>query len=387
MCYNIYMGGYIELRRTQQAIMLGTIRAKFEEIAERETFINFAEKLTNKYFKYSIKKELEILEIVKKLFVDWLILAPVISRFKWLYKPGMHWGHVLTWIRRNVSYVVRNFYFITYQMNLDENEDKITKIAVNNAIKYAGINPKNKKFLEEEFYFISAIAKTTGLKSKLAKKILYPYLFLNIDFLLDKQIGFNKTIREKKILKGKNKNAYSYFRVLNRAIICSNKQIEEEIKIGNTLLKGKLKDLRKEKVKISDFVIFYEEFKDKKGALQVKLDKDRYTELKAEIKAIIENRGITPQYKLFNINRVVGDFIEKYKFAYSDSLKFFELNRWIRRIVRRKIAPTLGPSCLKHLYLPGAQDLTNELFLQRTNPFWELKISEERYLQWWNPYI
>ena len=365
---------YYDLRNTQKSIMLGTIRSSFKEISQRNTFQKFADLLLQKYFKKSVKKELETVEIAKRLFVNYLILAPLLT-FKWLYKPGMHAGHIFTWIRRNVN--AKNFFYLNIKLKKQGDIEEITNNAVNNAMKYCKIANKNMKWLEEELYFITAIAETKGLKAQLAKKILDQFYFLDLDFQLQKELGFNKTIREKKILKAQKKDVYSYFRVLDNVFIMSNKK--------SKLFEKNFIDLREEKGKVYSFIISCIE-ENNKFYLEVKLDKDKYSELKAEIKSIIDSQA-NMSHKLFSINKVCGDFIEKYKYAYSSKIEFFELNRCIRKIVRRKIAPTLGPTCLKHLYIPSAGDLTNDLYMQRINPFWDLKIPQERYIQWWTPYI
>jgi len=372
--YNIYNMKYYDLRNTQKSIMLGTIRSSFKEISQRNTFQKFADLLLQKYFKKSVKKELETVEIAKRLFVNYLILAPLLT-FKWLYKPGMHAGHIFTWIRRNVN--AKNFFYLNIKLKKQGDIEEITNNAVNNAMKYCKIANKNMKWLEEELYFITAIAETKGLKAQLAKKILDQFYFLDLDFQLQKELGFNKTIREKKILKAQKKDVYSYFRVLDNVFIMSYKK--------GKLFDKNFIDLRKEKGEVYSFIISCIE-ENNKFYLEVKLDKDKYSELKAEIKSIIDSQA-NMSHKLFSINKVCGDFIEKYKYAYSSKIEFFELNRCIRKIVRRKIAPTLGPTCLKHLYIPSAGDLTNDLYMQRINPFWDLKIPQERYIQWWTPYI
>ena len=94
------------LRRAQKRIAERNF-SRFCEFSYRNAFLSFAEILARKFFS---KTKENTLQNIKRAYLDWLLLAPLLASYKWLPKPGMHRGHFLTWLRRNCNIQTRQWF-------------------------------------------------------------------------------------------------------------------------------------------------------------------------------------------------------------------------------------------------------------------------------------
>ena len=354
------------LRRAQKRIAERNF-SRFCEFTYRNCFTSFAEILTQKFFP---KAKESLSENIKRAYIDWLVLAPIISSYKWLPKPGMHRAHYLTWARRNCNILTRQWFFVQIKLQLPSQEELVRR-AVTNACQVAGV--KDIYWLEQEFQFLAHLCFSSGLKSRLAKWILLPWAFLDIDKELDKKLEHSKHGWAKEIARAGKKGSASYFRLGNEIWIFATEEIAEKINLP-------WKDLRNEKANALDYIIWYEEGviqKQRKktvtGGLQIALQEKILQEIKNEAKAIAHHRSMSPKKKFFKLNELAKKFIKKHRFAVSAGMQFLEIGRIFKDLVRSKIAPTLGPEAIGKGFYPKPDDIDRSLYFKRFNPFFDPK--------------
>lgn len=375
-----HLYGY--LRRGQKRLAEGRVN-RLSEFSQRDTFQKFAWKLTKKFFGSTVKKKKSVVEHIHRAYVDWLVLAPLISSRKWLPKPGMHRGHYLSWIRRVCNKGTRQWFFAKHTFDLPPADEMARRAAIN-ACEIIGV--RDNYWLEEEFEFLAWLAHTDGLKARLARWIILPWVFLDEDLRWDEVLHFRLPGWEKEVARAGKRGSSSYLRLGHEVWIFASEKLAEQVDLP-------WKDLRKEKADVLDYTIWYEERvvteRGKKrlaGGVQISLQKEVISRVRAEAKAIA-HRDIPPGYKLYLLNNLAKSFISTHQYAISAGKQFIEVGRFFKDLVQRRIAPTLGPEAVKKGIYPSAGDIDRSLYLRKLNPFWDTKEpGEEEYVLWWTPY-
>lgn len=358
------------LRRTQKRILERGFR-KLSEFSQRDTFHRFAQRLTRRFFPEAVKKDLVMVEYVERAYVDWLILAPLLASYKWIPKPGMHRGHYLTWARRNCNKRTRQYFFARIEFPLPD-MDSMAERAVKNACELLKL--KDEEWLREEFGFLSWLSTTDGLKARLARWILLPWVFLDEDFRLDDLLFHSIPGWNKEVARAGKKGSASYFRLGNEAWVFASERMTEKVDLPWV-------DLRKEKARALDYLFWFEK------TLQIGLSEEVMTEAKTEIKAIANHKGINPHYRLYLLNRFAKDFILKHKHAVSAGPQFKTLGAILKRFVKRKIAAVLGAEYVSKGIYPGYGDIDRSLYFRKLNPFFDVREpGEEEFQAWWSPF-
>ena len=371
------------LRRSQKRILERNF-SRFREFSERDTFRRFARILTEKFFPETVKKGAAVEEYIERAYVDWLILAPLIASYKWLPKPGMHRGHYLTWARRACNKQTRQWFFVRVILEVPDREE-LARRATINACELVRLN--DVYWLEEEFSFLAWLAHSGGLKGRLARWILFPWAFLDVDHEYDEVLGHSLSGWEKEVARAGKKGSASYFRLGNEIWIFATREVAERVQFPWV-------DLRERRSEALEYEFWYEEGvryregrKRLSGGLQIALRGEILRGFRNEAKAIAHHRSMNPHYKLYRLNELAKDFIQTHRYAVSAGMQFLELGRLIKDLVQSKIAPTLGPDAVKKGIYPGPQDIDRSLYFRKLNPFYETKEpSEEEYILWWTPY-
>jgi len=371
------------LRRAQKRILERNFTS-LREFSCRDTFLLFARRLTEKFFPETVKKKTATEEYVERAYVDWLILSPLLGSYKWLPKPGMHRGHYLTWARRSCNKQTRQWFFASVKLSIPDVEE-MAKRAVINACEIVQL--RDVYWLEEEFKFLSWMAHSDGLKARLAKWILLPWVFLDEDMRFDALLKFSYPGWKKETARAGKEGSASYFRLGSEIWIFASQKLAEKVDLPWT-------DLRENRSSALEYVFWYEEGvryeggkKKPSGGLQIALQDEILKQFKAEAKAIANHRSMNPHYKLYRLNELARRFIQIHKYAISAGIQFFEAGRIVKDLVQKKIAPILGPDAVKKGIYPGAADIDRKLYFHRFNPFFDPKDpSEDEFILWWNPY-
>lgn len=147
-------------------------------------------------------------------------------------------------------------------------------------------------------------------------------------------------------------------------------------------------DLRKDPGQILNYNIKYSETphgKKIKGGLNIWINEDTYNVAKYEIKRIIQTDHNSDK-KIFFINKFLANYVKRHKYAVSAGLQLSELSKYASKLVRKKIAATDGREILHKLYQFDDKSIDKNLYLPNTNPFFDIRLNEERYFFFFSPY-
>lgn len=91
------------MRRAQRSLALAGRHTNLLRYLERDSFQNVAGALVDRYMPRSSKKQLEIAEVFRELYVTWLVLAPISNRVQGYWRPWWSPGVVTSWMRIQVN--------------------------------------------------------------------------------------------------------------------------------------------------------------------------------------------------------------------------------------------------------------------------------------------
>lgn len=307
---------------------------------ERGSFIAMAARLADHY--YNRSKDLQMHKQVIDIYAALLTMAPILQRLPLSFKFDWHRGHLLSFIRTNISGRVGRFYVAVRQV---ERSYQPELLAAN--LEALGIH--DAAMVEVLLDLYRKHCGGTALKERLAHQLLDPLLLST------------------------EKQGY-------------------ELRIGNQLIRLEKQsfdgsvDLRSESLTLLDYSLHSVEHKGGYG-IEILISDSCISEFREHINRIM-NAAASPEYKLVLVKNRINDFVERTRSARSAQNQVLELKRWLANRVR-KLAGTsqeakLLPELLVNLWL---QRVDHTLYLKSPNFFFNPRQHDEKtFASFFSPY-
>ena len=287
---------------------------------ERGSFIAMAARLADHY--YNRSKDLQMHKQVIEIYTALLTMAPILQRLPLSLKFDWHRGHLLSFIRTNISGRVGRFYVAVRQV---ERSYQPELLAAN--LEALGIHDAGMVAVLLDLY--RKHCGGTALKDRLAHQLFDP------------------------ILLSSAKQGY-------------------ELRIGNQFLRLEKQsfdgsvDLRHASVAFLDYRLHLVAHKGCYG-LQILISDSCISEFREHINRIM-NAAASPEFKHVSVKNRINDFVERTRSARSAKNQVLELKRWLSNRVR-KLAGTsqeakMLPELLVNLWL---QRVDSRLYVKSPN--------------------
>ncbi len=201
---------YPFLRRAQKRITMGDFR-RLSDFFCRDTFMLYAQYLTRLFFPKSVQKNLAVVPEIENSNLSWLINSPLIRRRRGILHHDWSISHALTWLRQVCNPTTQQWFYCSFDLELP---DDPVEAAVINSEKYLDV--RDIYWLEESFKHALIHAKSDRARGKIAKQILYPFVFIDIDDEMDSIFRWKATGDEKRRNRASKIGSCSYLRNRDR---------------------------------------------------------------------------------------------------------------------------------------------------------------------------
>ena len=228
--------------------------------------------------------------------------------------------------------------------------------------------------------FIWPLCQEDNLKADLARKILYPVYWPDIDNFYREEYSFDALPRERKILRVNRQGTISYIRRQEKIWVIADRYAKDRIERSG----HELTDIRKTSVNVWDYKLKYQKEGQKEG-VDIKIHQEIIDRLVAEVKSVFWSNH-PPARKLFQINGLLMNFSTNHQHATGAGKQLFDLDKKIFRMVREKIMPGYPAAREKFWSVKGKLNMA--LMKPIVGPFCDPKqLDEKIWKQFYNPYI
>lgn len=335
-------GAYHLMRRGQAVI---TQRQFFDEgelcaFRDRDSFQTVAKISASKYFHQAQKGD--VFPFICDLYVDVMVMFPIIQRLPYSFKIDWTPGHVLSWVRANCNDHIKRFFY-----SAETHPRTFNPGLLRQNLAELGVH---------DFVYVDVLVEQykrhysgPHLRSALANRIFDPIVLL-------KQTGFR-------------------------------------LRVGNTVYQLEKQpfpgciDLREKHGKVLG-VFRVRHIRKKAGNyLEIILTHDATDRFKETISSILDSSA-SPNHKLYVVNDRVSDFMETLKYARSAWPQAKDLQNWLvskmRPLYGTLIDAKRREKGLRSEYVDNRED---SLSLSTPNFFWNPKIVDlNSYLKYMSPY-
>lgn len=332
------------VRRAQRSLALAGEYRQLSQILGRDSFQAVARALTEKYLPRSASRELALADLAQKIYLHWLILAPIVGHAPGYWRSWWSPGVVMSWLRVHV-HRYRKTYLGRIRLDWDAAE--------------LDTGAKSCRILDENFLAsLAAIlpqAHVQTLRGQLARYALGGLVWRR---------------QAEQALKWARASRSGLMWWEDEILFLARKPFETGA-ISWVDLRDTAADILEWQIRVRD------------EKLTAVMRPEALIRLKSSITRILESDG-QPHFKMNQINAAIAGFHHWGKYAFDARRQAIELEPWIWRRVKRGIIqaqPGLKPS---YFNLKNATWDTT-LHYGRTSYLLEADITDDQWLQIWNP--
>ena len=361
------------VRRAQKAISDNFRGESLSRYLDMTSIRGMSGELGRLYFPTTYKKNFDrTMAQVEEIYRAALVLAPYLQRLRGTYRPSWNKGTLLSWFRRSVSSATQQFFFCHIPIEEAPSHEK----AVENAQALLGI--ADTAFLRETFSFLDNLSRSDGMKSKLAQLFYYPMAFAHIDQDYRETTRFDAIPRDRNVLRVMKKGTASYLRKGRDIYMVASRHCKQRID-GPTWI-----DLRETSVDVMEYRIKFQKAGEKEG-VRIEIQPGHLDFLKAQVKAVLVSSKMSPEKKVYVINKTMVDFAKRHRYAAGSREQLNDLDKALYRLIKSKLG-THYPQFKEQLWSVKGH-MHTKLVLPMVNPFLSPEtVSDNTWMSLWSPY-
>lgn len=362
------------VRRGQARLGRDPVVRNLTDYAQRETWQQMAEALTQQYFPRSVRDDnTATLAAVQQLYLYALIFYPRQFRLKGTYRPDWTRATLLSWFRRSVRPATRQWWAVTLEID----EPTTVEQSLTNAIQRLRLRGAD-DWLTEALTDLDDQAQDETRRGELARLIYLPVALSHLDEQWRERTGFDAPPKQREILRVRKQGTAGYVRRGRTVWLVADRYVRERLDDLPWV------DLREGTLEVWDYRLSWQQ--DERGeGIHIEIQPEVIEVLRARLKSLLNNTKTPPQHVLHQINSLLERFIAQHRWATGAGRQLFDLDRWLYQQVRGILMPRYSEAGKRLTYLKNR--LSTPLVLPRPNLFLDPQVvSEEAWRLTFNPY-
>lgn len=194
------------VRQAQAALACSPRVRDLPRYAERSTWSTVATALTEHYFRLSVAKDNDFtLDAVQRLYRYALAFYPLHYRLPGTYRPTWTRGAVLSWLRRSIGPVTRQWYAAAASIE----EPPAVAQALGNAVERLLIVDAD-TWLSETLQFLDDHSLAPTRRGDLARLIYLPIAYAHLDAAWRERTAYDAKPHQRRVLRASGRGSVGY---------------------------------------------------------------------------------------------------------------------------------------------------------------------------------